>query len=60
MSDKLANVIVSIAKYSKIIVQVLKFPGSVSTNIPIVDSKVETDKIINNSFFLVIIANLKC
>jgi len=60
MSDKLANVIVSIAKYSKIIVQVLKLPGSVSTSIPIVDSKVETDKIINNSFFLVIIANLKC
>jgi len=58
MRNKPVNIIVSIAKYSKVVVQALKFLGSLSTNNPIVVSKIETVKIIKVTFFFAKIATL--
>jgi len=58
MRNKPVNSIVSIAKYSKVVVQALKFLGSLSTNNPIVVSKIETVKIIKITFFFAKIAIL--
>jgi len=58
MRNKPVNIIVSIAKYSKVVVQALKFLGSLSTNNPIVVSKIETVKIIKITFFFAKIAIL--
>jgi len=58
MRNKPVNSIVSIAKYSKVVVQALKFLGSLSTNIPVVVSKIETVRSIKGIFFFAKIAIL--
>ena len=60
MSDKIKNISVSIAKYSKAVGNTPNSLGSSSTITPSVVSTIDTNKIISNSLFFVIICNFNC